>query len=215
VPNPKATPSFDEALAAAAGGDKTPDVSFEDALATAAPQQSQPGSKAGLIMSAAAAASPYIQQGASAFGNSSAVPKIASRAANNLTQVAAIVRGAATMNPVDVLAAPREGWIAGKGAYWLTRGLAQPAARGVATVLDAVAPYAQTLSTLSGAQGLLDLAQTAEPNRQDIGTLGVSVGQPRSDAEKTAHPALLNMLASKVRIRTRWLNVASRNGRNI
>jgi hypothetical protein len=38
----------------------------------------------------------------------------------------------------------------------------------------------------------------AEPTRQDIGTLGVTVGQPRPDAEKTAHPALLNMLASKV-----------------
>lgn len=51
--------------------------------------------------------------------------------------------------------------------------LAQKAAGPAASVVEKVAPYAQTLSTLSGAQGLGDLAQMAEPNRRDIGFLGV------------------------------------------
>jgi hypothetical protein len=117
---------------------------------------------------------------------------------NVAAQGAATLKGVATMNPLDVIAAPRLGRASGNAAYWLTRNFGQPAARGISATLEAIAPYAQTLSTLSGAQGVLDLAQVSEPNRQDIGTIGVSIGQPRSDAEKTAHPALLNMLASKV-----------------
>jgi hypothetical protein len=98
---------------------------------------------------------------------------------------------------IGLAGAAKGAWLGGKTG-WFTGKLAQSAAMPVAKVLDAVAPYAQSLATLGGAQSLLDLAQVAEPNRQDIGTLGISVGQPRSDAEKTAHPALLNMLAGKV-----------------
>jgi len=82
------------------------------------------------------------------------------------------------------------------------RGAADVVQRGagsVAGLLERLAPYAQALSTASGAQGVLDLAQMAEPTRRDIGVMGVSMGDaPRSDAEQTAHPALINMLLQKL-----------------
>ncbi len=59
-----------------------------------------------------------------------------------------------------------------------------------------VAPYGQTLSTLGIVQGALDLHQMAEPNRKDIGFMGIGTGTP--DPE---HPALLNMIVSKLRQR--------------
>lgn len=76
--------------------------------------------------------------------------------------------------------------------------LAQRGAGSAVPLLERLAPYAQTLSTASGAQSLLDLAQMAEPNRRDIGVLGVGSDVARSDADKAAHPALLNMLLQKL-----------------
>jgi hypothetical protein len=60
-------------------------------------------------------------------------------------------------------------------------GVAQKAAAPVAKAIETVAPYAQTAATLSGAQGVLDLAQMAEPGRKDIGFLGI--GQSRPDLD--------------------------------
>lgn len=42
-----------------------------------------------------------------------------------------------------------------------------------AKLLERIAPYAQTAATLSGVQGGLDLAQMADPKREDIGLLGI------------------------------------------
>ncbi len=75
--------------------------------------------------------------------------------------------------------------------------LAQAGAGTMANALSKLAPYAQSLSTLGAAQAPLDLAQMAEPNRKDIGFLGIS-GDSRSEAERQAHPALLNMLLQKL-----------------
>lgn len=98
--------------------------------------------------------------------------KNAGRAANAAVTAGELVHGLATGNMNQVLASPIAGWSAGKGGYWLGRG-AQAIAAPVAKVATAVVPYAQAASTLSGAQGVNDLAQMAEPNRSDIGTLGV------------------------------------------
>lgn len=59
-------------------------------------------------------------------------------------------------------------------------------------------PYAQTISTVSGAQGVLDLAQMADQTRQDIGTIGVSLNAPRSKDDRDAHPALVNAIVGKI-----------------
>lgn len=87
----------------------------------------------------------------------------------------------------QVLAAPVEGWAAGKGGYWLAKG-AQSVAAPVANAMETVAPYLQAANKLIGPQGALDLAQMAEPNRKDIGFMGIGKGV-QSDPN---HPAIIN-----------------------
>ena len=162
------------------------------------PDSAEPqSSKGALVMQAAAKAVPAIATAAYDFGTSPTVAKTASSLARNATTLGGVIQGVATASPAQVLAAPREGWAAGKGAYWLTQG-AQSAARPVATALETLKPYAQAISTISGAQGVLDLAQMADQTRKDIGTLGFSLDGARSQAEKDAHPALINAIASKI-----------------
>lgn len=52
---------------------------------------------------------------------------------------------------------------------------------------------------LQAATGVTDFAQAVEPTRRDIGVMGIGYGEPRSDEEKAAHPALLNEMASRTR----------------
>jgi hypothetical protein len=84
-------------------------------------------------------------------------------------QIVGGIAGAKTLNPLNVAG----GVWAGGRAGWHTGALAQKLATPVAKALEAVAPYAQAASTLAGAQGVNDLAQIAEPDRKDIGVLGV------------------------------------------
>lgn len=72
-------------------------------------------------------------------------------------------------------------WAGGK-AGWHTGKLAQRVAAPIASGLEKVAPYAQALSTLGGVQGVNDLAQMAEPQRKDIGFLGMAPSQPDQPA---------------------------------
>jgi hypothetical protein len=58
---------------------------------------------------------------------------------------------------------------------------------------------ARVLAPVSAATGITDFAQAVEPNRHDIGVAGLSFGTPRSDEERAEHPALLNLLASRIR----------------
>lgn len=145
-----------------------------------------------LAMAGAGAALPKVADAVEGFATSPTAAQAAGSLARNATTLSGILHGTATMNPAEVIAAPRVGWAAGKGGYFLGKG-AQSAAAPVATALDAARPYAQALGTASGAQGALDLAQMAEPNRKDIGTLGVTLGDPHDPA----HPALVNLLLSK------------------
>ncbi len=85
-------------------------------------------------------------------------------------------------------------WAGGKGG-WFSGKFLQSAAAPVSNMIEKAAPYAQALGTLSGAQGVNDLAQMAEPNRKDIGFLGMGTGDPGDPA----HPALMNMLLGKAR----------------
>lgn len=65
------------------------------------------------------------------------------------------------------------GMYAGGKTGWRLVNAAQRAAAPLASALEKAAPYAQTLSTLAGAQGVGDLAQMADPKRTDIGVLGI------------------------------------------
>lgn len=126
----------------------------------------------GAVMVGAKASLPWARNAIEEFATSPTLPKATGAAARALTTGSGIVHGAVTLNPAEVIAAPRVGWAAGKGGYFLGKG-AQSVAGPVAELLEKAAPYAQALSTLGGAQGGLDLAQMADPKRQDIGFLGL------------------------------------------
>lgn len=84
------------------------------------------------------------------------------------------------------------GMASGEKAGGVLANAAQRLAVPVASAIDKAAPYVQTLSSMSGIQGGLDLAQIAEPTRQDIGILGIG---------KTQHvpgqqPAMLNAMVN-------------------
>jgi len=143
-------------------------------------------------MRVVAAAVPAIRDAVMDVATSPTLPATLGTAARAGTTIGGVVHGAVTLNPAEVLAASKAGWAAGKGGYFLGKG-AQAVAEPVANALDKAVPYAQTLSTLAGAQGVLDLAQIAEPQRKDIGFLGIKAGDPVDPN----HPALLNLLAMK------------------
>ncbi len=151
---------------------------FMTAAATSAPIQesARPGSNASLGMAAAARAVPATARAAMEVATNPAIPRVAAQVGRVAGGVGPVVGGAAAGGAVGALAgvgaSSRGAWAGGK-AGWLTGKMAQGLATPVAGALEKVAPYAQALSTLSGAQGALDLAQMAEPDRRDIGFLGV------------------------------------------
>ncbi len=140
----------------------------------------KPSTSTALEMASAAGSVPVATRAALEVATNPNVPRVGSA----LGQVAGGVEGALKAGP---LGAASGAWTGGR-AGWFTGKLAQKLAMPVAKVAEALAPYAQTLSTLSGAQGVADLAQMAEPNRKDIGVLGVGSGSPDPN-----HPALLNV----------------------
>jgi len=87
------------------------------------------------------------------------------------------------------LAAPAAGWIAGRNGYRLVGRLQAPA-RALASGLETIAP---AMSQISGASGVGDLAQMAEPTRRDIGFMGIGSGTP-----DPKDPAMLNALYDRL-----------------
>jgi len=96
------------------------------------------------------------------------------RTAGTIGEVAGGIKGLAGGSPLSVVG----GMMAGKRAGQLLGQTAQRIAAPVARAAEAVEPYTPTSATLSGAQGVLDLAQMAEPTRKDIGFLGVGSSNP-------------------------------------
>jgi hypothetical protein len=148
----------------------------------------------GVGFAAAGAGVPAAASGLASFAASPAVPKAFGAVARGATTVGGLLHGAYTGNFPEIVASPIAGWQAGKGGYFLGK-MAQSIAKPASGLLQSVAPYAQTLSTLGGVQGGLDLAQMADPNRKDIGFLGMgpSVNVPG------AEPPVLNRLAAYIR----------------
>lgn len=124
------------------------------------------------------------------------VPKVAAKIGRVVGGVAPAVTGLVEGSPIATMAglaaSGKTAWAGGKTGYY-TGKAAQGAAGPVAKALEVLTPYAQALSTLAGAQGVNDLAQMAEPDRQDIGFLGMGpsakVGAvPNADAIAKAPP---------------------------
>jgi hypothetical protein len=153
----------------------------------------RPGTLSGLTSATAGAALPAAASSVLNFATSPTVPKTAATIGRVAGAVSPPLVGAYEGGPIGFiagLAGSAKGAWAGSKTGWHTGKLAQWAAKPVASALDAAAPYAQGLSTIGGAQGVNDLAQMAEPNRKDIGFLGLapSVNVPG------AKPPLINAL---------------------
>jgi hypothetical protein len=155
----------------------------------------KPSDSGGLATFAASKLTPMAGPAVDAFAQSSTVPKTMGALARGGTTIGGVAHGIYKGNPSEVLAAPMEGWAAGKGGYFLGQG-AQALAKPVAGLLQRLAPYLQGLSkvgsTRGAAQGVGDLAQMADPKRRDIGFLGIGATQPGQE------PPPLNVLLSKL-----------------
>lgn len=162
-------------------------------------------------MSAAGGSVPLAANMAERVATSPTLPKTVATIGRTIGAIAPAAGGIASGNPLaavnGVMAAGQGAWTGGKGG-WFTGKLLQNAAAPVATALRRAAPYAQALSTVSGAQGVNDLAQMAEPNRTDIGVLGVGASPTAESMHMTpeqfaqaqeAHPPLLNDIYRRVK----------------
>lgn len=163
-----------------------------------------PSDSTGVGMFAAAKAAPTAAYLAEQAATSPGLPRAMATAGRVVGAVTPPVVGAyegGVVGGLAGLAASAKGsWAGGKTGYFSGR-LLQNIAAPIANALTAVEPFAQALSTLSGAQGALDVAQMADPKRTDVGVLGVGVG----GAKDPAHPALLNLLAMKTVDAVRYL----------
>lgn len=155
------------------------------------------GTHGGLTLSAAGKAVPAAATMLEEVGTNPNLQKGMATVGRVVGGAAAPIIGAAKAGPLGALLGvaemPKAAW-AGGGTGWFGGRMVQGAARAASRPLRAVAPYAQTLSTLGAAAGVGDLAQMAEPTRKDIGFLGVGGGTP--DPE---HPALMNAVLARLR----------------
>jgi hypothetical protein len=162
---------------------------------TAAPESDS----GALIAKGAAAAVPVAANAAAELATNPNVPKAAAAAGRLVGAIAPTVAGGAAGGPVGALAgaanAAKGAWAGGKTG-WFTGKLAQEIAAPVASVAEKVAPYAQAASTVAGAQGVNDLAQMAEPKRQDIGFMGMASPGSASDQAAVMKSQIANLVKS-------------------
>lgn len=130
----------------------------------------------GMDAAAAGAVLPGAARGAMELATNPSVPQVAAKVGRVVGGLAPAVTGIVEGSPMGTMAglaaSGKTAWAGGKTGYFTGKAM-QGAAAPVASVLEKVAPYAQALSTLGGAQGVGDLAQMAEPDRRDIGVLGL------------------------------------------
>lgn len=144
---------------------------------------------------AAGRALPAIASVAAEVGTNPNAAKAGGAIARGLTTAGAVAHGLYTGNPTEVLAAPMEGWAAGKGGYWLTKA-GQTAARGVSNVAEEAAPAAQALGVAGAA---FNAGAATEPNRPDASVIGPSI------AVEGAHPPVVNeMIGKYVKLLPKW-----------
>lgn len=125
---------------------------------------------------------PTIERATMEFATNPALRKTAS----DVGQLIGAGAGMANSGPVGAASGM---WAGGKAGWRLTS-YAQKLGVPVAELAQRVAPYAQALKTISGAQAVLDLAQMAEPTRQDIGVMGVGKTvnvDPEAASQNAAH----------------------------
>ncbi len=173
-----------------------------EVVETPTPKETETQSDSGAIaLRGASALTPSIANAATDFATNPAVAKMGSKVGRIVGGIAPIVGGYEKAGlpgaAIGVAGSSSGAWAGGKTG-WFTAKMLQNLAEPAANALNALAPYAQAINTVSGAQGVLDLAQMADSTRKDIATLGVSLGETRTDEDKAAHPALINAIVGKV-----------------
>lgn len=160
----------------------------------------KPSDSASLGMAGAAVAIPGASRLATEAVTNPNLPKMGAAAGRLIGGVAPTLVEAAQGNGMGALTAAalsgKTAW-AGSKAGWFTAKLAQQLGIPVAKLADAIAPYAAGLSTLSGAQGVGDLAQMADPKREDIGILGVGKSNTTANSRASVMIAQINALVSQ------------------
>lgn len=131
----------------------------------AMPTEAHGSSSAAVTAAGASAALPVIRAGAEELATN---PK-AWKAGKVIGEV---VGGVAGMLKAGPLGAAGGMWVGGKAGWRLTNAL-QRVAAPIAKAAAAIEPYVKTAQPVIAAQGALDLAQMAEPERADIGVMGV------------------------------------------
>lgn len=127
------------------------------------------------------------QTAAEEVATNPAVPKVAAGIGRAGGAIGSVVGGALAGEPIaGVVGAAKGAWLGGKTG-WFTGKLAQQIAAPVATLLEKAEPFVKLLGPISGAQGVGDLAQMADPGRKDIGFLGLA-----KSSHDDQHPAILN-----------------------
>lgn len=161
----------ENAPAQADAPDPSPSVA-ESPLKTA-PNGPIAGSNTALTAAVVSHITPIIERGLMELATNPNVAKHGAAIGRAVGGVAPIVGGAIEGGPIGALvgvgASAKGAWAGGKTG-WFTGKLAQNVSGHVLKIAQEVAPY---LEKAMGAQGVLDLAQMAEPARQDIGVLGI------------------------------------------
>lgn len=138
----------------------------------------------------AAAMTPIAGAGLSALANSPAVPPGMGALARAGSVGAGIYDAIKSGDPLRAAYGAAAAWPAGRGGFWLGKNL-QAVAKPIASGLQKIAP-------LGAAQGVNDLAQMAEPNRKDIGFLGIGPSQPSDPNHPAVINAIVNLLKQKL-----------------
>lgn len=150
-----------------------------------------PQSDSGAIGTAAVGSGiPAAARGLMAFGTSPTAAKTGGVIGRVVGAVAPMIQGAfhgPMAGVTGALEAPITSWAGGKTGYFGTKML-QDVARPTSGALEKLAPLGRILTRASGAQGLGDLAQMAEPNRRDIGFLGMGASQPEPEPAPAMTP---------------------------
>ncbi len=147
----------------------------------------RPDSSTGMMAAAAPVVLPAAARLAMETATNPAVPRIGS----TVGQIAGGIEGLMKGGP---LAAAGGAWVGGK-AGWFTGKLAQKIAAPIAGMAEAAAPYVNAVAPITNAAGVGALAQMAEPNRKDIGFLGMSNAGGPIDA---AHVPAANEAIAKI-----------------
>lgn len=172
------------------------------------PPAEQAGTNEALTAAIMEHLAPYIHKGLEELATNPNVMKTGAKIGRVIGGLSAPIGGALEAGPAGFLmgsaAASKSAWAGGKTG-WFTGKMLQNIAASlephVKSIAEAVSPY---LHEGIGAQSALDLAQMADPDRKDIGVLGVgktvdASAPPNQEQRKRQQAAELDYLKAAIK----------------